>query len=118
MPAVEADVPSIAVLPFDNMSADAEQQYFCEGMAEEITNALADVDELRVASRTSAFLAKANKLDIAEVGKRLNVGAVLEGSVRKARRPPDSRSGRPFRGCSALERRFLVSVLPSDRRGR
>ena len=78
------DVPSIAVLPFDNMSADPEQQYFCEGMAEEIINALAALDGLHVASRTSAFLAKEKRFDIAEIGKRLKVGAVLEGSVRKA----------------------------------
>ena len=78
------DVPSIAVLPFDNMSADPEQQYFCEGMAEEIINALAALDGLHVASRTSAFLAKEKRFDIAEIGRSLKVGAVLEGSVRKA----------------------------------
>ena len=80
----EPDVPSIAVLPFDNMSADPEQQYFCEGMAEEIINALTGLEGLHVASRTSAFLAKTKQLDIAEIGERLKVGAVLEGSVRKA----------------------------------
>ena len=80
----QPDVPSIAVLPFDNMSADPEQQYFCEGMAEEIINALTALDGLHVASRTSAFLAKAKNFDIAEIGTRLKVGAVLEGSVRKA----------------------------------
>ena len=75
-------VPSIAVLPFRNMSADPEQEYFCEGMAEEIINALTSLEGLHVASRTSAF--KARDYDIAEVGARLKVGAVLEGSVRKA----------------------------------
>ena len=80
----QPDMPSIAVLPFDNMSADPEQQYFCEGMAEEIINALTALDGLHVASRTSAFLAKAKHFDIAEIGIRLKVGAVLEGSVRKA----------------------------------
>ena len=80
----QSDVPSIAVLSFDNMSADPEQQYFCEGMAEEIINALTALDGLHVASRTSAFLAKAKSFDIAEIGTRLKVGAVLEGSVRKA----------------------------------
>ncbi|MCH7747570.1 MAG: protein kinase [Acidobacteria bacterium] len=80
----QPDVPSIAVLPFDNMSADPEQQYFCEGMAEEIINALTALEGLHVASRTSAFLAKAKNFDIAEIGTRLKVGAVLEGSVRKA----------------------------------
>ena len=78
------DVPSIAVLPFDNMSADPEQQYFCEGMAEEIINALSALEGLRVAARTSAFLAKAKRFDIADIGAQLRVGAVLEGSVRKA----------------------------------
>ena len=76
------DVPSIAVLPFRNMSADPEQEYFCEGMAEEIINALTALEGLHVASRTSAF--KARDYDIAEIGVRLKVGAVLEGSVRKA----------------------------------
>ena len=80
----QSDVPSIAVLPFANMSADPEQEYFCEGMAEEIINALAALEELHVASRTSAFLAKAKNFDVAEIGARLKVAAVLEGSVRKA----------------------------------
>ena len=79
-----SDVPSIAVLPFTNMSADPEQQYFCDGMAEEIINALAALDGLHVASRTSAFQAKAKDFEITEIGVRLKVGAVLEGSVRKA----------------------------------
>ena len=78
------DVPSIAVLPFDNMSPEKDQDYFCEGMAEEIINALAALDGLHVASRTSAFLAKEKRFDIAEIGRSLKVGAVLEGSVRKA----------------------------------
>ena len=80
----QADVPSIAVLPFVNMSADAEQEYFCEGMAEEIINALTALDGLHVASRTSAFQAKAQDFEVAEIGVRLKVGTVLEGSVRKA----------------------------------
>ena len=78
------DVPSIAVLPLDDMSPQRDQAYFCEGMAEEIINALTALDGLHVASRTSAFLAKAKSFDIAEIGTRLKVGAVLEGSVRKA----------------------------------
>ena len=80
----QPDVPSIAVLPFANMSADPEQEYFCEGMAEDIINALTGLDGLHVASRTSAFLAKANQFDIPEIGSRLHVKTVLEGSVRKA----------------------------------
>ena len=82
--APEQDVPSIAVLPFADMSPEKDQDYFCEGMAEEIINALTALDGLHVAPRTSAFLAKAKNFDIAEIGERLKVGAVLEGSVRKA----------------------------------
>ena len=60
------------------MSADPEQQYFCEGMAEEIINALTGLEGLHVASRTSAFQAKARDFDMAEIGTRLKVGAVLD----------------------------------------
>jgi len=74
---------SIAVLPFENMSADAENEYFSDGMAEEIINTLARLPGLRVAARTSAFSLKGQNLDIAEVGRKLNVRTVLEGSVRK-----------------------------------
>ncbi len=76
--------PSIAVLPFTNMSADPEQEYFCDGMAEEIINALANLEGLRVVARTSAFALKEAKLDVRDIGKKLGVGTVLEGSVRKA----------------------------------
>ena len=82
--ASEPDVPSIAVLPFANMSADPEQEYFCEGMAEEIIDALARLDGLRVVARTSAFQFKGLSPDLREVGEKLNVRTVLEGSVRKA----------------------------------
>jgi serine/threonine protein kinase/Tfp pilus assembly protein PilF len=75
--------PSIAVLPFANLSADTEQDYFCEGMAEEIINALAQITGLRVASRTSAFAFKGKDKDIREIGRGLHVRTVLEGSVRK-----------------------------------
>ena len=78
------DVPSIAVLPFANMSADPEQEYFCEGMAEELIDALARLEGLRVVARTSAFQFKGQSPDLREVGKKLNVKTVLEGSVRKA----------------------------------
>ncbi|MGB7063279.1 MAG: protein kinase [Candidatus Zixiibacteriota bacterium] len=77
-------LPSIAVLPFANLSADKEQEYFCDGMAEEIINALAQVEGLHVVARTSAFSFRGKKADVREIGRRLNVGAVLEGSVRKA----------------------------------
>ena len=80
----KADVPSIAVLPFANMSADPEQEYFCDGMAEEIINALTQLDNLRVVARTSAFQFKGQALDLREVGRKLDVTSVLEGSVRKA----------------------------------
>lgn len=74
---------SIAVLPFVNMSADPENEYFSDGVAEEIINALTKVRALRVASRTSAFAFKGKKLDIRKVGEQLSVGTILEGSVRK-----------------------------------
>lgn len=75
---------SIAVLPFDDLSPGKDQDYFCEGMAEEILNALCKLDTLRVASRTSAFKVKEVAADIREIGERLGVQTVLEGSVRKA----------------------------------
>ena len=81
---VSSDTDSIAVLPFVDMSPDRDQQYFCEGLADELINALASLPNLHVASRTSSFRFKSSKLDIREVGKRLNVNTVLEGSVRKA----------------------------------
>jgi len=78
------DANSIAVLPFANMSPDPEQEYFCEGIAEELINGLGRIKNLRVASRTSAFQFKGTKHDIREIGERLNVEKVVEGSVRKS----------------------------------
>ena len=75
---------SIAVLPFADMSAERENGYFTDGMAEEIINALTTIQALRVASRTSSFAFKATTEDIRQVGKKLDVATVLEGSVRKA----------------------------------
>jgi TolB-like protein/tetratricopeptide (TPR) repeat protein len=75
---------SIAVLPFVNMSADPEQEYFSDGIAEEILNGLVKVPDLRVVARTSAFSFKGQNIDIREVGETLNANHVLEGSVRKA----------------------------------
>ena len=75
---------SIAVLPFVNMSSDPENEYFSDGITEEILNALTNVEGLKVTSRTSAFAFKGKNLDIREVGTKLNVNSVLEGSVRKA----------------------------------
>ena len=77
-------VASIAVLPFLDLSPDRDQDYFCEGLADELINTLASFPNLQVASRTSSFRFKSTKLDIREVGQRLNVDTVLEGSVRKA----------------------------------
>ncbi len=79
-----ADRTSIAVLPFKNMSADPEQNYFCEGLAEELINVLTQVEGLRVVARTSAFSFQGKEIDIREIGRKLNVENVLEGSVRKA----------------------------------
>jgi len=75
---------SIAVLPFADMSRDKDQDYFCEGMAEEIINALCKIEGLSVVSRTSAFQFKASSADTREIGRKLGVGTLLEGSVRKA----------------------------------
>jgi TolB-like protein len=76
--------PSIAVLPFTNMSADPENEFFADGITEEIINALTQIQDLRVAARTSAFSFKNKHVDLRIVGDRLNVKTVLEGSVRKA----------------------------------
>ena len=82
--AISAPNRSIAVLPFVNMSSDAEQDYFSDGLAEELLNLLAKVPELRVAARTSSFSLQGRDLQIAEIGRILNVSSVLEGSVRKS----------------------------------
>jgi serine/threonine protein kinase/Tfp pilus assembly protein PilF len=74
---------SVAVLPFANMSADPDNEYFADGIAEEIINALTKIQSLRVASRTSSFTFKGKDEDISEIGRKLKVSAVLEGSVRK-----------------------------------
>ena len=75
---------SIAVLPFVNMSADPEQEYFSDGISEELLNLLARIPELRVISRSSAFSYKGKDINITDVARELNVAHVLEGSVRKA----------------------------------
>jgi len=77
-------VPSLAVLPFANLGPDGGEQYFCDGMTEELTNALAGVPGLRVIARTSAFVFRDRAIDLREVGRRLGVGHVVEGSVRRA----------------------------------
>jgi serine/threonine protein kinase/tetratricopeptide (TPR) repeat protein len=82
--AADSGKRSIAVLPFTNMSADADNEFFTDGITEEIINALTKVRALDVASRTSAFAFKGNKEDISAIGRKLKVDTVLEGSVRKA----------------------------------
>ena len=84
-PRAEAVVePSVAVLPFADMSPEHDQEYFCDGMVEEIITELTRVPGLRVAARTSSFAFKNRADDVREIGRRLGVSTVLEGSVRKA----------------------------------
>lgn len=75
---------SIAVLPFVNMSGDKEQEYFSDGLTEELLNSLARINELQVAARTSTFSFKGKDTDIGTIARKLNVGAILEGSVRRS----------------------------------
>ena len=77
-------INSIAVLPFANLSADVENEYFCDGLAEELLNALAKIDDLKVAARTSAFAFKGKQANVGEIARTLGVRTVLEGSVRKS----------------------------------
>ena len=88
-PAPEAAVaaqnlPAIAVLPFMDMSPERDQDYFCEGLAEELIDALTHVDGLRVAARSSSFQFRGSGMDLREVGRTLGVDSVVEGSVRRA----------------------------------
>ena len=85
---------SIAVLPFTNMSGDKGQDYFTDGLSEELLNALARIDELQVAARTSSFYFKGEHVDLTTIAHKLNVASVLEGSVR--------RSGRTIRVTAQL----------------
>jgi TolB-like protein/tetratricopeptide (TPR) repeat protein len=75
---------SIAVLPFTNMSGDKDQEYFSDGLTEELLNSLSEISGLQVAARTSAFSFKGKDTDIGTIARQLNVGAVLEGSVRRS----------------------------------
>ena len=75
---------SIAVLPFANMSGDKDQEYFSDGLTEELLNSLSQINELQVAARTSAFSFKGTNTDIGTIARKLNVSAVLEGSVRRS----------------------------------
>lgn len=75
---------SIAVLPFVNMSNDIDNEYFCDGITEEIINALTNIQQLKVIARTSSFAFKGKDIDIREIGKQLNVHTILEGSIKKS----------------------------------
>jgi TolB-like protein/tetratricopeptide (TPR) repeat protein len=75
---------SVAVLPFTNLSGDPRQEYFSDGVSEELINALAHIDALEVAARTSSFSFKGQNVDIATIARKLNVGAILEGSIRRS----------------------------------
>jgi serine/threonine-protein kinase len=82
--AFSAETPSIAVLPFSDLSPARDQEYFADGLSEELINVLANIRGLRVVSRTSAFSFKGKDVDLATVAQKLNVAMILEGSVRKA----------------------------------
>jgi serine/threonine protein kinase len=82
--AAEKTTPSVAVLPFANLSADPDQEYFCDGMAEEIINSLTQLDGVKVVARTSSFAFKGRNEDVREMGRQLGVENLLEGSVRRA----------------------------------
>jgi serine/threonine protein kinase/tetratricopeptide (TPR) repeat protein len=75
---------SIAVMPFVNMSADPEQEYFCDGLTEELINTLSRIRDLKVVARTSAFAFKSASYDVRKIGRKLDVRTILEGSVRKS----------------------------------
>ena len=81
---IDENTPSIAVLPFTDLSPEKNYEYFADGLAEELLNVLSKIHDVRVASRTSAFSFKGTKLDLPSVAKKLNVATVLEGSVRIA----------------------------------
>ena len=83
-PAIPEKAPSIAVLPFRNMSPNPDAEYFSDGMTEEILNALSQIPSLHVAARTSSFAYRGKDTDVRQIGRELGVGAVLEGSVRQS----------------------------------
>jgi TolB-like protein len=83
-PAFNPPAHSVAVLPFVNMSGDPKEDYFSDGVSEELLNALSRLNDLQVVARTSSFSFKGKDVDVATIARKLNVGAVLEGSVRRA----------------------------------
>jgi len=91
--------PSIAVLPFNNMSGDPEQEYFADGMVEEIITALSRMHWLFVIARNSSFTYKGRAVGVKQVGRELGVRYVLEGGVRKAANRPLAINGRKKIGC-------------------
>ena len=119
--------PSIAILPFVDMSAEMDQDYFCEGIAEEIINTLTRIHGLRVASRTSSFRFKQAMIDSSQIGRQLHVQTLLEGSVRKegqqvriAAQLTDARTGfqlwsesfdRELEGIFAIQEEIARSIV-------
>jgi TolB-like protein/Tfp pilus assembly protein PilF len=83
---IKEAIPSIAVLPFANLSGDPDQEYFSDGLTEEIINALAQIPGLKVTARTSSFAFRSKEQDITKIAKALHVGTILEGSVRRSAR--------------------------------
>ena len=81
-PAEDREPASVAVLPFVNLTADRESEYFGDGLADEVINALTRIPGLRVTARTSSFAFRSKEQDVREIGARLGVAALLEGSVR------------------------------------
>jgi TolB-like protein len=81
---VRTSISAIAVLPFVNVSGDPENEYFGDGLAEELITGLSRIEALHVTARSSAFAFRDKALDVRAIGKALNVGAVLEGSVRRS----------------------------------
>ena len=126
VPVAPTEVPSIAVLPFANMSADPEQEFFCEGLSEELIGALARLDGLRVVARNSAFQFRGKGHDLREIGEKLGVTTVLEGNVRKVgtrrpRGPPRGDGSRPIprmqhAGWLPHRRCGAQTLRPADRR--
>lgn len=78
------NLKSIVVLPFTNIGVDEDNEYFCDGLAEELLNALSKIEDLKVAARTSAFSFKGRNIEALEIGEKLAVKNVLEGSVRRS----------------------------------
>src|SRR6185503_918396 len=104
--AAPADVrPSIAVLPFANMSADKENEYFSDGLAEEIINVLAHVPGMKVAGRTSSFFFRGKDVEFGEIGRRLNVEHILEGECSQGGQPD------PGDGAAHQGRRWFSSLV-------